>query len=154
MHRAALPLILILFLSACSGARRATEAGSMLPPTDSSVQKRMAGDFAARIAALYPAARTKLKLTHDTSDAFGTNLVESLRKKGYAITEFAGHRWHPAAGKANESVSEIGLAYVVDQPLDTNTIRVTVFFNTQSLSRLYERGERGGAPAGFWVRKE
>lgn len=154
MNRAALATAIILLLSACSATPRSAEVGSMLSAKDSTVQKRIAGDFAEKMAALYPPARAKLKLKHGTPDAFGTALVESLRQKGYALTELAEPRYPGAPSKVKQTAADLELSYVVDQPLGASMVRATVYINTQSLSRLYETKEHGAAAAGYWVRKE
>lgn len=154
MSRAALLTAIVVLLSACSATPRDTAFGSTLPTKDSVVQKLMAADVAARMATLYPPARIRLTLKHGTTDAFGTALVESLRKKGYALVEFIGPRSPGAPRKASQTNGDRQLSYVVDRPLDAAHVRVTVFIDTQSVSRLYQTNERGIAPAGHWVRKE
>ncbi len=153
MNRRILLFALVSLLAGCSTASKTSGLGSHAPGTSAATYKKMAGDVATKMTALYPPARSKLLLSHISSDAFGACLVDALRKQGYALSESVPSR--PAAPVKNTATgSDLNLSYVVDQPLDTGQIRVTVFINTQSLSRLYQPIESGVAAAGYWMRKE
>ncbi len=145
---------LIAFLTACSIMSKKPALGSYTVGASAAINKMMASDLATKMSALYPPARSKIVLRHTTTDAFGASLADALRKRGYALSESVKPTPTTVSGNATAGASDLNLSYVVDQPLDTATIRVTVFINAQSLSRLYQHNESGVVAAGYWVRKE
>ena len=134
--------------------------GGTVPPQ---MPERLAQDTVTRMEALYPAAHTRLALTHPATDPYGLALIEALRRKGYALME---HRVNTRTaistrddmpGPVQPAVSrEVGLpfGYVVDGPFESRLYRVTVFIGSQSLSRVYRLDDQMIAQAGAWVRKE
>ena len=134
--------------------------GGTVPPQ---MPERLAQDTVTRMEALYPAAHTRLALTHPATDPYGLALIEALRRKGYALME---HRVNTRtaistrddmSGPVQPAVSrEVGLpfGYVVDGPFESRLYRVTVFIGSQSLSRVYRMDQQVLAQAGAWVRKE
>jgi type IV secretion system protein TrbH len=118
------------------------------PKNGAANEKKMANDVVKKLSALYPPARTRFDLLQDTSDYFGTCLVQSMRAKGYAVLE------HKAASKP--ASPGLSLSYIVDQVKDSGLYRVTVTINRQqSLDRAYQVAQDGLVyPAGSWTRKE
>ena len=152
MKRLILLTTLASLLAGCTTASKAPQPESQTRATTAVTNKKMASDIATKMSALYPAARSKLTLRQASADPFGSALADALRTKGYALSEHVGPDATGASTKAVPGVGDLNLSYVVDQPL--GLIRVTVFINAQSLSRLYEANDRGVSPAGYWVRKE
>lgn len=153
MRRSILLLMLNMVLGGCTTG---VPAGYGNTTRDASAAdgRRMAKDVAAKLSALFPPAYNKLRLQHATADVFGTTLVESLRRKGYALSEFNGKARSGPAAKAGAPNGDLNLAYIVDQPLEPGLVRVTLFINAQSLSRVYQSNGGDIAAAGYWVRKE
>jgi hypothetical protein len=155
-------------LSGCAAGQRPPQApalhGYYTQGASPANDKSMADDVAKKLAALYPPARTSIKLRHATPDVFGTALVSALRLKGYGLEEATAPMTTPPgtddavagahAAAAPGQTGDISLAYVVDQPLDASQYRVTVLVNEQSLTRLYQTTDGAIAPAGHWIRKE
>ncbi len=154
MSRVISLLMLAAALGGCKTAPVPSGYGSFNRSAVEAHDKKMAKDVAGKLSALFPPAYNKLRLQHDTADVFGTTLVDSLRKKGYALAEFNGKAQSGASAKAGTQISDVSLAYVIDQPLDPGFVRVTLFMNEQSLSRLYQAKNGDIAPVGYWVRKE
>ena len=154
MNRFIFLTALIALLSACSSTAKIPALGSYTHGASVATNKMMASDLATKMSALYPPARSKIVLRHATTDAFGISLADALRKKGYALSEFVKPTPATVPANATAGASDLNLSYVVDQPFDTGTIRITVFINAQSLSRLYQPNESGVVTAGYWVRKE
>jgi len=147
-----------MIFSGCASSPTPATLGNFAERDTPAGDKLMADDAAKQLAALYPPASTRINLQLATPDAFGASLVAALRVKGYALGEFQPVPAPDARGGAMTSVAgqpgDIALAYVVDQPIDARTYRVTVLLNSQSLSRLYQMKDGALAPAGYWVRKE
>lgn len=154
MRRSISLLVLIVILGGCTTTKAPAGYGNVTRGANAADDRKMAKDVAAKLSALFPPAYNKLRLKHGTADVFGTTLVDSLRKKGYALSEFNAKARSGAAAKPGAPNGDLNLAYIVDQPLEPGLVRVTLFINAQSLSRLYQ--SKGGdiAPAGYWVRKE
>lgn len=147
-------LMLATALGGCKTAPAPSGYGSFNSDAVVAHDKKMAKDVAGKLSTLFPPAYNKLRMQHDTADMFGTTLVDSLRKNGYALAEFNGKAHSGTTAKTGAQSSDVTLAYVVDQPLDPGFVRVTLFINAQSLSRLYQAKDGDIAPVGYWVRKE
>jgi hypothetical protein len=140
-------------LGGCASRQPPAIYGSFVNHPTPANEEVMARDVAAKIGALFPPARTRMNLQHAATDTFGTTLVAALRTKGYALSEFKAHRSANDAAVPGKA-EDLALAYVLDQPLESNLYRITVHLNSQSVSRLYQSKDGAIAPAGFWVRKE
>ena len=186
MHKLIHLALIASVLTGCASGPVPAATGNLVPVAAPADDKKMADDVAAKMAVLFLPARTRFNLLQATPDSFGGSLVEALRMRGYALSEFT-----PAApttvprsaavgpsGQApvfsgvslvdtqnakGHAVPEIksvppadvlSLGYVVDQPLGAGLYRVTVFINSQSISRLYQEKDGIVVPAGYWVRKE
>ncbi len=134
--------------------------GGTVPPQ---MPERLAQDTVTRMEALYPAAHTRLALTHPATDPYGLALIEALRRKGYALMEHRVNTRTAISTRDDMPVAvqpaashEVGLpfGYVVDGPFESRLYRVTVFIGSQSLSRVYRMDQQVLAQAGAWVRKE
>ncbi|MCD8141528.1 MAG: hypothetical protein LUE17_17475 [Planctomycetaceae bacterium] len=114
-------------------------------------------DALAAMQANYPPAKTRIALIQDTSDAFGSPLVESMREAGYAVAEYAG----PAKGDKYIAIVEkpdgLAFAYVLDR-IGPDELRVSLHIGTETLSRMYRVRMSGDAPQfipqGFWTHKQ
>jgi hypothetical protein len=150
-------VLAIISLAGCAGTHTPAVFGNFIEAPVHANDKMMAGDVASKLGALYPPARTSIKMQQATPDVFGATLIAALRGKGYALAEFdAGQSVDTLDGSAatQTSADNLALAYVVDQPLNAGVYRVTVLVNGQSLSRLYQARDGSIVPAGYWVRKE
>lgn len=147
-----------IVLAACAGGRTSEPYGNFIHAPTKLGEKAMANDVAGKIAMLYPPARTSIKMRQATPDAFGATLTTALRGKGYALAEFVpGQRTTDPTSKAAATpakTSDLAVAYLVDQPMETGVYRVTVLLNDESLSRVYQAKDGNLVPAGYWVRKE
>jgi hypothetical protein len=145
MSMRALPLLLLVV--ALAGCRATgVQYGNFLPDTPTATGDTLARDAVKQLLIVYPPARNRLDLQHDTTDAFGQVLVTTLRGKGYAVQEF-----QPAPAAASTALP---LRYVVDQASGTDLVRVTLLVGAQSLTRAYLIRNGTTAPAGAWLRKE
>ena len=146
-------LILILLatsLAGCASKSLLSAYGNFAKGAAPTSETIMATDVTTKLVSLYPPAQTRMTLQQKATDRFGASLVAGLRTHGYAMEEYKAGP--PAASPG--PVSDVALAYVVDQPLGAGLYRVTVHVNSQSLSRLYEAKGGVTAPAGYWVWKE
>ncbi len=123
----------------------------------------LAGDSVAVLKTAYPPAKTRLNLLHQYSDdAFGVELVEALRREGYAIAEYVppprGDKYSTAGTSETSHSGGFDFAYVVDHLADDGGMRLSLFVGDETLSRLYAIGgkpeEPTYAPLGDWVRKQ
>ncbi len=117
----------------------------------------LAGDSVAVLKTAYPPAKTRLNLMHQyNDDVFGVELVEALRREGYAIAEYAS----PPRGD-KYSIADtphpggFDFGYVVDHLAEDGGMRLSLFVGDETLSRLYAVGgtpeEPAYAPLGDWV---
>lgn len=113
---------------------------------------KMAADASRKLVAMYPPAKTRFALQQTAGDAFGIALTESLRRKGFALQEYA-----PTDSKgtaSRPSATPLRLGYVLDLVGTPNLYRVTLQIGDQSLTRAYLVQDGSIFPAGSWVRKE
>jgi hypothetical protein len=141
----ALPAI----LAGCAAGHKPASYGSFATASVS-IDKSMADDAVKKLATLYPPAVTRFELQHAASDPFGASLVATLRAQGYALQETGS----ASTGGADDKGNSRTLAYVFDQPAESDLYRVTLTIGAQSLSRVYLAKDGSVAPAGYWVRKE
>jgi len=115
----------------------------------------MAEDTAKQLAALFPPATTRLKLVQPADDAYGSALVEKLRKAGYAVSVGPEKTFLRQLTERESSPSDPGtdLHYVVDR-IGEGHYRVSVQVGGQTLSRLYRAANQRLAAAAYWARKE
>lgn len=120
----------------------------------------LAGDAVAVLKTAYPPAKTRLNLLHQYSDdVFGVELVEALRREGYAIAEYAppprGDKYSTAAASDTPRPGGFDFGYVVDHLAEDGGMRLSLFVGDETLSRLYAVGgtpeEPAYAPLGDWV---
>jgi len=113
-------------------------------------EKKMASDAVEKLSVLYPPALTRFDLLQTATDHFGASLVQSMRAKGYAVSEYG------SKAKKVSAPAGLPLSYIVDQVKDSGWYRVTVTVNRrQSLDRVYQVAQDGLVyPAGSWTRKE
>ncbi len=112
-------------------------------------------DAARVMHAVYPPAKTRLFLQSNRTDAFGNDLLESLRLHGYAVADFVktGKR-----GK-NESPPD-SLPFSAELVLSKadGEARLVLTVGTKSLSRLYAVQETddgiGLVPKSAWSRQQ
>jgi len=151
MARLLLMLALALSLAGCATKRPYGNFAAALPTYD----HRMADDTAKQLTVLFPPANTRLKLDQPASDAYGSALVEKLRKAGYAVA--VRPEIPPIVGqsalKAWQAVPGTDLHYVVDQ-MGGGKYRVSVQVGGQTLSRAYLAANHRLSAAGYWARKE
>lgn len=158
MRTLAALLLVGIGLAGCANRHAHATYGNFIDVPEKFDGKVMAEDVAGKMVALFPPARTSIKMRQTTLDAFGTTLTATLRRKGYALAEFdpGGRTVSQEAGAPSRppATDNLALAYLVDQPLDAGLYRLTVLINEQSLSRLYRAKDGSLVPAGYWVRKE
>lgn len=142
----------------CGGGRPSGKYGNFAKAESVDLVK----DAAGQLIALYPPAKTKMKLIQPIDDPFGYSLVEELRNNGYAIQEYS----KPAAAKVKSVMDDVvfdnapgyDLGYVIDDfyPKDKE-LRVTIFIGQEALSRMYlvNEGSSGKTytPLGVWSRR-
>jgi hypothetical protein len=158
MRRLAALLLVGIGLTGCANRHAPATYGNFIDVPEKFDGTVMADDVAGKMVALFPPARTSIKMRQTTLDAFGATLTAALRAKGYALAEFDPDRRavNVEAGAPIQppATDNLALAYLVDQPLDAGLYRVTILINEQSLSRLYQAKDGSLVPAGYWVRKE
>ena len=128
-------MLIPLLLSACVSPHQ----GNFVTMQENK-QQRMAKDAVRQLTSLYPPAKTTFCLKQPAKDSFGLALVNGLRKKGFRMVE----------GDFNQKAN---LFYVVDEPIRNRLVRVTLFVDSDSLSRAYlQQGKF--LPASVWARQE
>lgn len=143
MIRAAF-VILMLCLTGC--ATTGQQYGNHLPVSSEVDQVILADEAINKIVRLYPPAKARFNLQHESSDAFGQALIKGLRNKGYAIHEFS--------SDGEKDISGQNLSYVVDRAGDTNIYLLSIRIANESISKAFTVTDGELASAGYWVRKE
>jgi hypothetical protein len=146
-------LFLGLFVVACvSGCEKPQGEFGNFANADS---VELVRDAMRALSVNFPPAKTRLALVQEAEDAFGSALVETLRARGYAVTEYV-----ESVGKdkylPSAKPSGLAFAYVIDNRDDE--LRVSLHIGGEALSRMY-RVQRSGdtleyIPQGFWTRKQ
>jgi len=157
MHKIAMATLCVLTLAGCATTAPYGNFANNSTATD----QMMASDSVRQIVSLYPPAKTRFKLKHQTPDIFGATLIRRLREQGYAIVEFDPKEAKPHA-LATDHHSEtpdtpttvLLLRYVLDHADGSNLYRLTIMIGTQSISRPYIEQTGTIVSAGYWVRKE
>jgi hypothetical protein len=156
-------LLLALTLSGCATA---LPYGNFLrDPMPETFHARLASDTVTHVLQLYPPANTRVTLQHPMDDPYGTTLVDTLRLKGYAVSEYRPEAtWSRQSLERSEpptpsrpvspEATGVTLRYVLDGPFEAHLYRLTVLIGSQTLSRAYRVRNGGFTPAGAWVRKE
>jgi hypothetical protein len=155
MRHAACILLGALVLAGC--ATSPAPYGNFIGQAPAGFDRTLAEDAVRQLAAVYPPAATRFEVRQATPDAFGRQLMASLRAKGYAvreagITSAQGATARSEAGVAPAAGPVLPLRYVLDRPADL--VRVTLMIGDQSLTRAYLAQNDALRPAGAWVRKE
>lgn len=145
-------LAFALLLTGCASSPWGNFAQDAAPATN----RALATDAVTQMVVVFPPASTRLNMTHATPDAFGRDLLSSLRARGYSVQEFAedGHASEVANTTNTAAPKGLSLSYVVDTPLETNLYRVTLKVGYQMLTRAYVAQNNTVQPAGAWTRKE
>lgn len=131
-----LMIVLMLLLSSCA----TTRYGNYSQITTNFGQT-MAQDSVARITMLYPPAKTTFCLNQPIHDAFGLTLLHLLRQKGYRIQERCTKR-------------EANFFYVIDSPAKNSLYRITLWINSQALTRAYALQNGTMKPISVWTHQE
>jgi len=130
-------LLLAILLSSCASMRY----GNFTPPSEGK-DVTLAQDAVSQLTRVYPPARNTFFIRQKTCDAFGIHLIQAMRKKGYGVIEDV----HPRQ-KAN-------FFYVVDETECDHLYRVSIYINTQTLSRMYAKTHGKLVPVSPWSHKE
>ncbi len=156
MRHAACSLLCVLGLAGC--ATPPAPYGNFIGQAPVGYDRTLAEDAVRQLAAVYPPAATRFEVRQATSDAFGRQLMATLRAKGYAVREAESTSVAPGvtaraeAGATAATSPVLPLQYVLDRPADL--VRVTLMIGDQSLTRAYLAQNESLRPAGAWVRKE
>lgn len=156
MRHAACILLCVLGLVGC--ATPTAPYGNFIGQAPAGYDRTLAEDAVRQLAAVYPPAATRFEVRQATSDAFGRQLMASLRAKAYAVREAGPTAVAPsvtARGEMGAIVTAgpaLPLQYVLDRP--AGLVRVTLLIGDQSLTRAYLAQNDALRPAGAWVRKE
>ncbi|HAT3986283.1 TPA: conjugal transfer protein TrbH [Legionella pneumophila] len=130
-------LLLMILLSSCTTLRY----GNFTAPSEGR-NIYLAQDAVQQLTRIYPPAQNTFCLNQKVTDGFGRSLLHEMRKKGYGLIENAQPRQ-----KAN-------FFYVVDEIEPSQLYRVSLYINSQALSRLYESRKNQLAPVSAWSHKE
>ncbi|KTD03994.1 conjugal transfer TrbH protein [Legionella geestiana] len=130
-------LLLIVLLSSCTTMRY----GNFTAPSQGK-DIYLAQDAVMQITRIYPPAQNTFRLNQKVTDGFGMNLIHEMRKKGYGVIENVQPR------------QNANFFYVVDELEPGQLYRVSLYINTQALSRLYESRKNQLTPVSAWSHKE
>ncbi len=130
-------LLLAILLSSCANMRY----GNFTPASEGK-DLYLAQDAVSQLTHIYPPARNTFCIRQKICDAFGIQLIQEMRKKGYGVIENV----HPRQ-KAN-------FFYVVDVTERDHLYRVSLYVNSQTLSRMYAKTHGKLVPVSPWSHKE
>lgn len=131
-------LIIISFaLCSCSSMHYGNLANTSI-----SKDEYLAHDAAKKIAKIKVPARTIFNIYQKTNSVFGHKLIEILRQNGYGVQENI------------KSDKNSNFHYVIDQIDGSKRIRVSLYINSENLSRAYGTYNERLMPIGAWSHKE
>lgn len=112
--------------------------------TNTSVKKDeyLARDALNRISKLKVPARTTLKVYQKSDNVFGHELLALLRQQGYGIQENV------------RSDNKSNFHYVVDKLDSDDDVRVSLYIDSEQLSRAYHISGKSISPIDAWSHKE
>ncbi|MFT4059278.1 MAG: conjugal transfer protein TrbH [Legionella sp.] len=102
----------------------------------------MAKDTVTQLVSIFPPARTQFCFSQRVKDGYGIELIRLLRERGYGLIESR------CMGQG------VRFAYVVDTSIKKAFYRVTVWVESQSLSRVYSLNQSQLMPVSAWSYKE
>lgn len=127
-----------LVLLTATGCATASQYGNYVNGKDQA-QAAMAVDAANKLQEDYPPQEHVLVLYGgEEPDAFGTDLQNQLRKRGFTVR----------AGGSSDGA--IVIRYAVDVIKGTSLLRITLYVDARRLSRAYNEKGQGVEPAGPW----
>lgn len=145
MNYITLILLAIVGLEGCVSL----EYGNFVKYTPPALNTTLVIDTVKQIETLYPPARAQINIGQAMvkTDLFGTGLITTLRKHGYAVQEY---RQKPLSDK------DLTLQYLIDVPTTTEQAlyRVKIRIGGNTLTRAYVANNDTVMPAGSWARKE
>jgi type IV secretion system protein TrbH len=141
-------VVLALVMSGCATLGN---YGSFLPEDQKVVEVKIADDAVKQLIELYPPAKSRFNMKHETKGVFGITLVQKLREAGYAVEEFTKRE---TTAMANSVGDGLDLGYILDVAGAPDFYRLTMMVSNQSISRPYIRQDTDVLPAGYWARKE
>ena len=124
-------ILLMILLSSCTTMRY----GNFTAPAEGQ-------DAVQQLIRIYPPAQNTFCLNQKVTDGFGRSLIQEMRKKGYGVIENVQPKQ-----KAN-------FFYVVDEIELGQLYRVSLYINSQALSRLYDSNKNQLASVSAWSHKE
>jgi len=156
MQKPFLAVLCLIAVSACT-----SPYGNHAKLTDS-YNSQMADDGVHELTALYPPATTHIALLQPTEDAYGIELVKSLRESGYAIEQ--GGDANSAYDAANNApmvtdnteappAAILPIHYTVDS-IGGALYRITISAEDQTINRVYSVNGDDMLPVGAWTRKQ
>lgn len=126
-----------LLLSSCASLQYGN-----FTPNQEGKDRYLAKDAVSQIQRIFPPARNTFCIHQKICDAFGIQLVDGLRKKGYGIRENVC------------SKKQANFFYVVDETEPHRIYRVSIYIGHQTLSRAYAVNGKNAFPASPWSFKE
>jgi hypothetical protein len=145
MNYLTLILLAIVGLAGCASA----EYGNFTNHTPQSLNATLVIDTVKQLESLYPPASAQINIGQAMvkTDLFGTGLITTLRKHGYAVQEY---RQKPISDKG------VTLQYLLDVPTtaEQTLYRVKIRVGGNTLTRAYVAHNDTVIPAGSWACRE
>ncbi len=146
-------LFLVVLMVGCAAKNTQLSRGEISPPKAESSLSVIADDALEQLNIIFPAATTRFKITESMSGRFGQNLLDGLRKSGYALaittTRPLKENTESRAVIPSQTKS-FPFDFVLDQP-SANLYRITIMIGDNTLSRAYAQVQDEFFPAGSWV---
>ncbi len=147
MNKILLGTLTCAILSGCMHSQPYGNFAKDFPQFD----KAIAEDSVQQLSVLFPPASTGLQLQQPSTDQFGKYMIETLRAKGYAVSEY--HTDDTPLDKNKMTTAARDLMYYVDYEKDLNLLHLTLRIDDETLSRAYFVEDYKINPAGVWIRR-
>jgi hypothetical protein len=155
--RLSLILMVALVCAGCGRERASGKYGNFAKVESVDLMQ----DATAQLYALWPPAKTRFNMLQETkTDAFGAELVNTLRASGYAVSEFSPRAVRRTREWIDDRVTDTApgydLGYVIDE--QDSELRLTLFVGQEAISRMYmivksNTGTISYSPLGYWSRR-
>lgn len=133
--------VLLIWLTILLSNCASTHYGNFTPMSQGQ-DAYLAAEAITQIHRIYPPAQNTFCISQKTVDGFGMHLIQGLRKSGYGLNE-------------NECPKHSGnFFYVLDEVKPKKLYRLSIFVNTQMLSRIYAKNQEKLVPVSPWSHKE
>lgn len=157
MQRFIIAIFLAFSLAGCA-TNRVTygKYGNLLPYAESSVQQQIAADGADQLSLDFLPAKTQIVMVGPTKDMLGVSLLQALRQKGYAVTDYSKNNKTIQAVDADTQIMQLYYTFspIASSDNSTKLYLFSLFANKEIFSRVYYESNGQLQTMGAWANRK